>query len=112
MDVSRFIYDRYSGKRRLWEGDETLCSIDEGSLVLEHHQDVSEVVDKMPIVLDVLCRYRSIQEPDFWARVKPSTMINRPGWMTFDDLWVDEVTRGVRACTVFCWYPLYCICPK
>lgn len=27
--------------------------------------------------------------------------------MTFDDEWVDEVRRGVVACKVFLWYPLY-----
>jgi POT family proton-dependent oligopeptide transporter len=28
--------------------------------------------------------------------------------MTFDDAWVDEVRRGLMACGVFLWYPLYC----
>lgn len=27
--------------------------------------------------------------------------------MTFDDIWVDEVRRGLKACTVFLWYPLW-----
>jgi POT family proton-dependent oligopeptide transporter len=27
--------------------------------------------------------------------------------MTFDDAWVDEVRRGLLACKVFLWYPLY-----
>lgn len=27
--------------------------------------------------------------------------------MTFDDAWVDEVRRGLMACKVFLWYPLY-----
>jgi POT family proton-dependent oligopeptide transporter len=27
--------------------------------------------------------------------------------MTFDDEWVDEVRRGLLACKVFLWYPLY-----
>jgi len=27
--------------------------------------------------------------------------------MTFDDNWVDEVRRGIKACSVFCWFPLY-----
>lgn len=46
---------------------------------------------------------------DFWQHVKPSVLgANRPEWMTFDDEWVDEVSRGVKACKVFLWYPLYC----
>ncbi|OJJ08429.1 hypothetical protein ASPVEDRAFT_396350 [Aspergillus versicolor CBS 583.65] len=47
-------------------------------------------------------------DTDFWNTVKPSTLgDNRPGWMTFDDEWVDEVARGLKACRVFLWYPLY-----
>ncbi|PYI13624.1 MFS peptide transporter [Aspergillus violaceofuscus CBS 115571] len=44
----------------------------------------------------------------FWDSVKPSALgANRPEWMTFDDEWVDEVARGLKACKVFLWYPLY-----
>jgi len=32
--------------------------------------------------------------------------------MTFDDLWVDEVSRGIKACLVFAFYPLFCKCPS
>ena len=45
---------------------------------------------------------------DFWEGVKPSRLgSNKPIWMTFDDVWVDEVRRGLKACTVFLWYPIY-----
>lgn len=45
----------------------------------------------------------------FWERVKPSKLGDRkPEWMIFDDEWVDEVARGMKACKVFLWYPLYC----
>jgi hypothetical protein len=48
---------------------------------------------------------------DFWHHVKPSQLgTNKPEWMTFDDEWVDEVRRGLKACKVFLWYPLYCEC--
>ncbi|EAW13600.1 putative MFS peptide transporter [Aspergillus clavatus NRRL 1] len=44
----------------------------------------------------------------FWDSVKPSALgPNRPQWMTFDDEWVDEVGRGLKACKVFLWYPLF-----
>ncbi|KAA8644902.1 hypothetical protein EYZ11_007492 [Aspergillus tanneri] len=44
----------------------------------------------------------------FWEPVKPSALgPNKPAWMVFDDEWVDEVARGLKACLVFCWYPLY-----
>ncbi|KAH3920496.1 hypothetical protein HBI56_070880 [Parastagonospora nodorum] len=51
------------------------------------------------------------KDEGFWERVKPSTIRANgetpPTWMTFDDAWVDEVRRGVIACKVFLWYPLY-----
>jgi hypothetical protein len=28
--------------------------------------------------------------------------------MQFDDAWVDQVARGLRACSCFTWIPLYC----
>ncbi|KAK6212054.1 POT family protein [Colletotrichum tabaci] len=43
----------------------------------------------------------------FWERIKPSRVAARPAWMTFDDAWVDEVRRGVMACTVFLWFPVF-----
>jgi len=44
----------------------------------------------------------------FWEAVKPSHLANqKPSWMTFDDQWVDEVRRGVKACRVFLWFPIY-----
>lgn len=54
---------------------------------------------------------KGFRDPLFWERVKPSEMRSRgetlPSWMTFDDLWVDEVKRGILACKVFLWYPVY-----
>ncbi|KAB8231450.1 putative MFS peptide transporter [Aspergillus alliaceus] len=44
---------------------------------------------------------------DFWESVKPSNVQRKPVWMTFDDKWVDEVSRALKACAVFLWYPLY-----
>jgi POT family proton-dependent oligopeptide transporter len=51
-----------------------------------------------------------LKDVNFWERVKPSNIAvaDRPAWMTFDDAWVDEVRRGLLACKVFLWYPLYC----
>lgn len=53
--------------------------------------------------------YRQMTADDFWEKAKPSKQgENKPKWMTFDDHWVDEVSRGLKACGVFCWYPIYC----
>ncbi|KDR79530.1 hypothetical protein GALMADRAFT_243632 [Galerina marginata CBS 339.88] len=53
--------------------------------------------------------YRNFSAPGFWENAKPSrqTPESKPAWMTFDDQWVDEVQRGVKACGVFCWFPIY-----
>ncbi|RDW76628.1 putative MFS peptide transporter [Aspergillus mulundensis] len=69
-----------------------------------------------PVVL-FLCRnkydttpatgWNNCKDDDFWRNVKPSNLRHRPSWMTFDDQWVDEVRRGVKACSVFAWFPLY-----
>ncbi|KAK2739958.1 hypothetical protein FQN57_006277 [Myotisia sp. PD_48] len=51
--------------------------------------------------------YRNFQAEDFWEQAKPSNIVDKPAWMTFDDAWVDEVRRGLLACAVFLWYPLF-----
>lgn len=54
--------------------------------------------------------YRALGAADFWEAGKPSRIPaeQRPGWMTFDDAWVDEVRRGLKACVVFTYIPIYC----
>lgn len=54
--------------------------------------------------------YKQLTAADFWENAKPSKIPEerRPKWMIFDDKWVDEVKRGLSACNVFCWYPVYC----
>jgi len=52
--------------------------------------------------------YKNMTAADFWENAKPSNHKGpKPAWMTFDDQWVDEVRRGIKACSVFCWFPLY-----
>ncbi|KJA16010.1 hypothetical protein HYPSUDRAFT_47842 [Hypholoma sublateritium FD-334 SS-4] len=53
--------------------------------------------------------YRNFTAEGFWENAKPSqqTLETKPEWMTFDDQWVHEVRQGLKACTVFCWYPIY-----
>ncbi|CAI7639620.1 unnamed protein product [Penicillium glandicola] len=53
-------------------------------------------------------RWFKSSDTDMWAKAKPSALgANKPAWMDFDDAWVDEVRRGLLACRVFLWYPLY-----
>ncbi|KAG5916029.1 hypothetical protein E4U53_004378, partial [Claviceps sorghi] len=44
-----------------------------------------------------------------WEAAKPSRVPvdERPGWMTYDDAWVDEVRRGLMACKVFLFLPIF-----
>jgi POT family proton-dependent oligopeptide transporter len=61
---------------------------------------------------NVVRMYREVKKGDeFWDRAKPSVVEAKGGerekWMTYDDLWVDEVKRGFMACKVFCWFPIY-----
>lgn len=51
---------------------------------------------------------KNFKNDRFWEDVKPSHLgANKPGWMQFDDAWVDQVARGLRACSCFTWIPLY-----
>ena len=61
--------------------------------------------------LNPLQTVKNMRAPDFWESAKPSNFKGetRPKWMTFDDRWVDEVSRGFKACSVFAWYPIYCM---
>ena len=51
--------------------------------------------------------WRNCKDGQFWERVKPSKVENKPSWMTFDDAWVDEIRRGFQACKVFAFYPIF-----
>ncbi|KAH7912747.1 PTR2-domain-containing protein [Hygrophoropsis aurantiaca] len=52
--------------------------------------------------------FKQLTAKGFWEAAKPSRQgMNKPQWMTFDDQWVDEVRRGLKACGVFLWFPLY-----
>ncbi|WQF86851.1 Putative proton-dependent oligopeptide transporter family, MFS transporter superfamily [Colletotrichum destructivum] len=44
-----------------------------------------------------------------WENAKPSNIpvAERPGWLTYDDAWVDEVRRGLMACKVFLFLPIF-----
>lgn len=53
--------------------------------------------------------YKNFHAPGFWDKVRPSLVpqSERQPWMTYDDAWVDEVRRGLKACAVFLYMPLY-----
>jgi POT family proton-dependent oligopeptide transporter len=51
--------------------------------------------------------WRNLSDPNIWDAAKPSKIANKPVWMTFDDAWVEEVRRGIKACQVFFWLPIF-----
>ncbi|KHN95023.1 Oligopeptide transporter [Metarhizium album ARSEF 1941] len=54
-------------------------------------------------------RKRSGLKSFSWEVAKPSRVPidERPSWMTYDDAWVDEVRRGLMACKVFLFLPIF-----
>ncbi|KAJ7205762.1 peptide transporter PTR2A [Mycena pura] len=53
--------------------------------------------------------WRSLAADDFLDAAKPGRIARarRPPWMTFDDAWVDEVARALKAAAVLAWFPIY-----
>lgn len=56
--------------------------------------------------------YRNWMSEEFWERAKPENVVAAhggvsPSWLTWDSEYVDEVKRGLKACQVFLFYPLY-----
>lgn len=52
------------------------------------------------------------QSNTYWDCVKPSLLpeSERKPWMGYEDVWIDELRRGVKACAVFLLFPLYWLC--
>jgi len=52
--------------------------------------------------------WRNWNDGTMWEKVKPSYLgTSAPKWYNFDDAWVDEVARGLGACSVFFWVPIF-----
>ena len=48
----------------------------------------------------------------FWDPAKPSHLAEseRKPWMVYEDHWIDELSRGIKACAVFVLFPFYWLC--
>jgi POT family proton-dependent oligopeptide transporter len=62
---------------------------------------------KGQISLNPIRTWKNLSSPNLWENVKPSKLSTKPKWMTFNDAWVDEVSRGFKACYVFLWLPIF-----
>ncbi|CAO1626697.1 unnamed protein product [Sympodiomycopsis kandeliae] len=55
--------------------------------------------------------FKNLTAADLWENAKPSKQTGAlPSWMTFDDIWVDELRRAIKACQVFVFFPVYWLC--
>ncbi|KAF7291146.1 putative peptide transporter ptr2 [Mycena indigotica] len=73
------------------------------------HRPTSSVLLTFIRLMRFAWRNSSFRHEEFWESAKPSRLPpqSRPHWMSFDDDWVEEVRRGVSACKVFLWFPVY-----
>jgi POT family proton-dependent oligopeptide transporter len=79
-----------------------------GSLVLRSWKLLT-LAQKGKWSINPVTTRKNLKSENFWEDVKPSKLGDRkPAWMQFDDAWVDQVARGLRACSCFTWTPLYC----
>jgi POT family proton-dependent oligopeptide transporter len=54
--------------------------------------------------------FKNLTAADFWENVKPSKLgPDKLAWMTFDDMWVEEVRRGFKATLIFAIFPCECL---
>ncbi|THH33120.1 hypothetical protein EUX98_g1079 [Antrodiella citrinella] len=61
--------------------------------------------------LNPLQTIRNVRKPDFWDPAKPSSRNgNIPAKMVWDDEFVGEVARTVKACQVFLFFPFFWLC--
>ncbi len=53
---------------------------------------------------------KNLGSNDLWSSALPSRLNpeERPTWMVWDDDWVWEVRRALKACQVFALYPAFC----
>jgi proton-dependent oligopeptide transporter, POT family len=62
--------------------------------------------------LNVVGMVKSAKQPGFWDAAKPSHYKdgNKPAVITWDDEFVGEVERSLKACAVFLFFPFYWLC--
>lgn len=58
--------------------------------------------------------WKNWSDAEFWERARPSAVLSAnggvaPHWLTYTDSYVDEVKRGIKACQVFLFFPLWWI---
>ena len=64
------------------------------------------------ISLNPVTTWKNFKKPGFWDPAKPSSYEEGlvPSRITWDDQFVGEVARVIKACKVFCWFPFFWLC--
>lgn len=70
-----------------------------------------KIASRGRVHLNPIRTWTHLKQADFWETAKPSYFerngLQKPANMSWDDHWIDELRRGVKACYVFAWYPLW-----
>jgi len=82
-----------------------------GSVLLDCIR-VIKLATKGKMSINPVRTYRNLKAPDFWNNAMHShyTDENRPRKILWDDEFVYEVSRTVKACLVFLWFPIFWLC--
>ncbi|KAI5887196.1 PTR2-domain-containing protein [Schizophyllum commune H4-8] len=82
-----------------------------GSILLETLRVIKMCLGKK-MSWNLARTFRDIRQPGFWDPAKPSSYEQGkvPSNITWDDQFVDEVDRTVKACQVFCALPFFYLC--
>ncbi|KAI5834215.1 PTR2-domain-containing protein [Schizophyllum commune Tattone D] len=82
-----------------------------GSILLETLRVIKMCLGKK-LSWNIARTFRDIRQPGFWDPAKPShyEVGQVPKNITWDDQFVDEVDRTVKACQVFCALPFFYLC--
>ncbi|KAL1759598.1 proton-dependent oligopeptide transporter family [Schizophyllum commune] len=82
-----------------------------GSILLETLRVIKMCLGKK-MSWNIARTFRDIRQPGFWDPAKPSSYEQGqvPSNITWDDQFVDEVDRTVKACQVFCALPFFYLC--
>jgi len=81
-----------------------------GSIILETARVIRRALSPAWSV-NPLTTIRNIKADNFWDPARPSTYGNNvPPSITWDDEFVDEVSRTLNACAVFLFMPFFWLC--
>ncbi|CAG7854898.1 Probable peptide transporter ptr2 AltName: Full=Peptide permease ptr2 [Serendipita indica DSM 11827] len=96
----------------LWVGRKNYVHTPPRGSVLVDCVRVIKMASKGKWSLNPVRTYRNLKAADFWEPAKRSsyTDADRPKKLLWDDEFVAEVSRTVKACAVLIWFPVFWLC--